>query len=298
MLSILIATKDRADRIISCVQSILQNTYDDFEIIIVDQSNNTKTRDAIAKLKERTIKYFKNTPNGKSAALNFGIQQTKGDIIAFTDDDCIVSANWIDEIAFSFNKHPDVACVTGNTYPYKNIPLWACPPTIAAEGKIFSKPERHSHIGFGNNYAIRKSVLESIGLYREWLGPESVGSGCEDGEIMIRMLTRGHVIVHNPKMIVHHNKKLNRPALKKQILLYICGETACYGYYSLFGHTFAHNVIRENIVHSWHDLRRMAGDVIKRKVIHLNDWQYSCTKCLVRIKGYAIGLFYYMKEVI
>jgi hypothetical protein len=97
-------------------------------------------------------------------------------------------------------------------------------------------------------------------------------------------------------MVVYHNKKLNKIALKKQSLSYICGEMACYGYYSLSGYTFARRVTKNNFIDSFYDLTRMAGDIVKRKIIYIDEWKYYGMKFIIRIKGLTIGLYYFIKE--
>lgn len=298
MISVLIATKNRSADIISCVQSILNGTLIPMEIHILDQSDNNQTEKAISTISHKAVHYTKLNSHGKSNALNYGIAQTRGDILAFTDDDCIVSNTWINEIKSSFASHSDVSCVTGNTHPYGNIPLWACPPNISTKRTIFSKPLYHTAVGFGNNLAIRKSVLASIGLFKTWLGPGSISTNCEDGEIMLRILSRGYKILHNPKMIVFHNKKLNTSTLKTQNLSYVCGEMACYGYYALSGWEFATRVVTKNLADSFGGIKRIVGDVLKRKILRADDWTLLIITFITRIKGLVIGLFYYLKEVI
>jgi hypothetical protein len=229
--------------------------------------------------------------------MNSAISLASGEILAFTDDDCIVSNTWINEIKSSFVSHSGVSCITGNTHPYGNIPLWACPPNISTKNAVFSKPQYHPAIGFGNNFAIRQSVFTSIGLFKTWLGPGSVSTNCEDGEMILRILTKNRKIFHNQNMVVYHNKNLNSSSLKKQEQSYVCGEMACYGYYALSGYGFAARVVAKNLADSFGGIKRIAGDVLKRKILRADDWTLLIITFITRIKGLVIGLLYYLKEV-
>jgi GT2 family glycosyltransferase len=207
-----------------------------------------------------------------------------------------LSTNWIKEIILSFTENPEVACVTGNTFPYHNNPKWACPPTISKKYQLFSKPIYHAHIGFGNNFAIRKSALQSIGMFKEWLGPGSVGLACEDGEMIVRLLTKGYKICHNPKMIVYHNKELSKKELPKQNLSYLYGEMACYGYYAFAGYPFARKIVISNFTQSVFDIKKIAGNILRRRIIKPDSWIYPCSVLCMRVRGLVIGLWYYGTE--
>jgi glycosyltransferase involved in cell wall biosynthesis len=291
-LTVIIATKNRPDKIFFCVQKLLPTITKRCEIIIIDQSDDSQTHNAIKKLHSKCIAYFKICLKGKSAALNFGVTQARGEIIAFTDDDCVVSNNWINEIRSVFDTYPKMSCVTGNTLPYGNIPSWACPAILKTNFNIFTKPIYHAQIGFGNNMAIRKNILKSVGPFKSWLGPGSAAMACEDGEMIQRLLIHGYSILHNPCMLVYHNKRLNTSQLANQDLSYVCGEMACYGYYSLSGYTFAMDVIKNNCIDSLSDVKHIFIHNINRNTTQTDEWKYSVKKLVMRINGFMIGTFY------
>ena len=72
------------------IKSVLNQTYEDFELIIVDDSSTDNTEDIIGQFqeKDKRIKYIKHDKNkGGSAARNTGIKSSKGEYIAFLDSD-------------------------------------------------------------------------------------------------------------------------------------------------------------------------------------------------------------------
>lgn len=83
-----------------CLDSILDQTYGNFEIIVVDNHSTDSTRDIIKTFQEkrRRVKYVFEPKRGRGAARNAGIGMATGEIIVMTDVDCVVPRNWIEEI--------------------------------------------------------------------------------------------------------------------------------------------------------------------------------------------------------
>ena len=297
MISIIIPTYKRNVKILHCCASILANSKKCIEIWILDQ-NETSSPSLIAFVKSHSsfIHYVKTGMKNKSKAINQAIVQASGDIIALTDDDCIVSPTWIHHIQDSFAKYPDSSCVTGNTYPYGDIAPLACPPTINTRTKVYIKPQKHTAIGYGNNIAFKKSVFPSVGGFKIWLGPGSVGSNCEDGEMILRLLARGYKILHNEQMIVYHNKNLKKTNYNKQQCSYMCGEMACYTYYGLLGWKFARRVIQKNSIDSYQDIKQTIHTMVNKKTIKGEYWINTGQRVFFRFRGMLIGIYYYCNE--
>ena len=86
--SVIIPTHNRADLLPRAVSSVLCQTYDDYEIIIVDDCSTDHTRETVASWNEERIRYIRHTENRRqSCALNTGIQKARGKYVAFLDDD-------------------------------------------------------------------------------------------------------------------------------------------------------------------------------------------------------------------
>ena len=88
--SIILPTYNRAYIIEKGINSLLNQTYQDFEIIIVDDGSTDNTEEIIKKLqeKDKRIKYIKlKTNKGAATARNIGIKAARGEYIAFQDSD-------------------------------------------------------------------------------------------------------------------------------------------------------------------------------------------------------------------
>lgn len=88
MISVVMPTYNRAKTIERAINSILEQTYQDFEIIIVDDNSNDNTEEIVKSIKDSRIRYIKNTVNkGANESRNIGVSEALGEIIAFQDSD-------------------------------------------------------------------------------------------------------------------------------------------------------------------------------------------------------------------
>ena len=81
-----------------CIHSVLEQSYKDFEFIIVDNNSNDATKQIIDSFGDRRIRYVFERKKGRGSARNAGIRNAQGSIIAMTDADCTVPKNWLEEL--------------------------------------------------------------------------------------------------------------------------------------------------------------------------------------------------------
>ena len=304
--TVLICTLNRHDKLIDCLRSIKRNTYKPYEVVIVDQSDELSEdlNQWIRKNKKiQTIRLYQIAKKNLSYAWNVGIRKARGNIIVFTDDDCIVDKHWLSQAFLTF-KNKSISAVFGKTLPYKKskppIKDISCLCTFIKRKELtISSPCYHSDwIGYGNNMAIRKSIFNKIGLFKEWLGQGSIGVHGNDAEMIYRILYNGLSIRYNPKMVVKHNRWLTVEAHRRQNLFYDCGEMAAYGYYALVGERVARDVIIKNIKQyiqnfyyvSKHDLLRFKLlDYLK--FLYLIPWEI-----MYRLWGLVVALIFKLLE--
>ena len=90
---------------VDTVASILANTHPNFELVVVDQSKDNETLEALKPFgADPRLRYVKITTVGKGNALNAGLKETKGSVIAITDDDCTVPPKWLENLP-QFSSH-------------------------------------------------------------------------------------------------------------------------------------------------------------------------------------------------
>jgi len=239
MISVIIATRGRGVQLYRCIRSILKNDFADFEILILEQK--TAPSSGLDRIYHKNTKVITISLNnvGKSIALNEGIIRAKGDICAFTDDDCIVSDDWLSRIDNYFARHKNIAGVFGNTYPYqpnKHKSL-SCPSVMELNSyAITDNPYIvvNEKLGMGNNMSIKKSVLINVGPFKKWLGPKGlIGGGGDEGELAYRILKLGYKLAHDPSIRVHHDRWQTYPQYQIQQSQYSVGALAYTSYHFL-----------------------------------------------------------------
>lgn len=301
-ISVVIPTKNRPEKIGSCINSIVKNTINSNEILIIDQSHTSQTQFIIKRFADPKVRYFHFPKGGKASALNYGISRAKGNIICFTDDDCLVDKNWLKNILLSFEKNPSCKGVFGRVLPYQSSKRrkngLLCPCTFnKTKQKLIVHPTYHAEaVGYGNNMAYQREIFNQIGFFKTWLGPNSIGSNAEDAEFALRTLLLGYQILYSPNVIVWHNKWLSKHQMNQQRLSYIRGENAVYGYYALKGYSFAKKIILKNIKQSYYDFKRQVGTILKyrrisKEIIITLFYIYLCA--IEKGKGLTVAFFFF-----
>jgi len=118
--SVIIPTYNRAELLPRAIKSVLEQTYQDFEIIVVDDGSTDNTEEVIKEFQEqdKRIKYIKHDKNkGGSAARNTGIKAAKGKYVAFLDSDDEWLQNKLEcEVKILNNNKNCIICSTGYTF--------------------------------------------------------------------------------------------------------------------------------------------------------------------------------------
>lgn len=208
LVSAVICTRNRPDLIGQAVKSVLANDYVAFELLVVDQSDDNKSAQVVKGLQaERAnLRYFHSSTPGLSRAYNTAIRETRGAIIAFTDDDCVVPTDWITSIAAAFDADPEADMLYGQVN--------RAPSLIGVVGEVpelpFDKPERLSFrdgfriYGMGANFAARRSIFESVGGFDEALGGGGPLKSSQDSDFQYRLYRAGATVLLSPSVKVDH----------------------------------------------------------------------------------------------
>ena len=296
MISVVVATKNRPEHIVSCVTSIMKSTYPQYEVIVIDQTVYPNLTLKKLSAENKKIKYITTERGGKALALNRGIHKARGSFFAFTDDDCVVDKNWLEEIQRFLVSHPNAMGVFGNTRPFKrpSQPDMVCPATFDANRVTsFRSPNvlHYAHIGQGNNMAFRASVFKKIGLFEGWLGPGSIGLvGGEDSEFIFRALARRATLMTDPKMIVYHNRWITKRQERILQGYYTYGLTTAFGYYmptSLHKTALSLSIrrLRERCAPEWTQMKFHAAWFLK-------NISYILYEICASVAGFAVGIVF------
>ena len=171
--SVVVCSYNGAQRIKSCLTALLDLNYPDYEILVVDDGSTDKTSEVVCEYE--AVRLIQTEHSGLSAARNRGACEARGEIIAYTDDDCQPDSEWLHWLAHAFTRGGWDACGGPNLAP--------CPASGLAEADdmidevvVASAPGAPSHVLVsdneaehlpGCNLAVRKSAWQAVGGFRE-----------------------------------------------------------------------------------------------------------------------------------
>jgi glycosyltransferase involved in cell wall biosynthesis len=104
-ISIVVPTYNRAHLIVDTINSLLQQDYPDYEVLVVDDGSTDNTQEIVTSIQNKRLKYFKKENAERAAARNYGAQRAKGDYVNFFDSDDIAHPNHLTEAARVISKH-------------------------------------------------------------------------------------------------------------------------------------------------------------------------------------------------
>ena len=234
--SVVVCTRDRTESLARCLASLRDLAYDAVEIIVVDNApTSPHTAELVASLSgelraPRTLRYVREDRPGLDWARNRGIAEAAHELIAFTDDDVQVDANWLMSVARAF-ADPSVMLVTGLVAPSEldTDAQVEFEDSYGGMGKGLL-PDRWQldtlddvallgahHIGVGANMAFRAELLRRIGGFDTALDVGTPSHGAGDIEMFHRVLMSGAVAHYEPSALVWHSHRRDRTALARQL---------------------------------------------------------------------------------
>jgi glycosyltransferase involved in cell wall biosynthesis len=207
LISAVVCTRNRTESLLNAVESILACDHPNFELIVVDQSTDSSTGEALAnRWKDDRLRYIRTSTVGASRARNIGLRAANGSICCFTDDDCTVYPHWLSEFEKVFEQNPSVVIafcgVDAGSYDTSAgfIPYYERQQDLlVASVKLKNKAR-----GIGAGMAARKREAEALGGYDEMLGPGARFPACEDGDLAVRALLTGHQVYESARTCVTH----------------------------------------------------------------------------------------------
>jgi glycosyltransferase involved in cell wall biosynthesis len=207
-ISVVIVTHNRQKDVMELIKSLLDQTLKPFEIIIIDDGSNPPLNVDCENEMLKIIRFDKEI--GLSSARNYGVKISRGDYIAFIDDDAIADVNWLKEIQRGIRTGTEVL---GG--PLK--PLFKASPPEWWNEKDFG-----GYAGVGNwgriwgcNMIISKIIFEKVGLFRAEIGRQKgkLLSG-EDDDLLRRAINKGYSVLFLPRAIVYHKVSPQRMTLR------------------------------------------------------------------------------------
>ena len=203
--SVVLSTRNRAGHVPDCVRSIL--ACDPLELILVDQSDDTATEEAVKELRDPRLRYVRSELRGVTNGRNLGLELSKGDIIALTDDDCRVPIDWTAQIVKLFANDPEAMLICGRVQvpeEYRGQGGYGAEfePQVREWKGRFPPPDRDW--GITANFALRREVYQKVGPFDPILG---VGAPLRSGgepDFIFRVIRAGMKVVNAREVEVIH----------------------------------------------------------------------------------------------
>jgi glycosyltransferase involved in cell wall biosynthesis len=215
-ISIVVPVKNSAETIEELLKSLLRLDYnwERLEILIVDGRSTDGTREIVERY---PVRLLEEEGRGLNAARNTGVRHSKGEIIAFTDGDCIVPPDWVRGIAENF-RDPSVAFVGGLVEGYHKdnfLSVYMDETFFHAVPNFSTRSEttdlRILRFPAGCNMAFRRHALEKINLF-----DERIYYGFDDLEPVEELGFKGFRIILDPRVLVWHKHRTTLFGLIKQ----------------------------------------------------------------------------------
>jgi len=222
-ISVILCTFNRCRSLAKALESVVAQSLPpsfEWEVLVVDNNSKDQTREVVKDFCLRypgRIRYLFEPQPGKSFALNSGIHQARGAILAFVDDDVTVDSTWLRNLTAELSSG-EWAGAGGPILPEQavSLPRWLPveEPRILRALALFNlgaDPGPIAESPLGTNMAFRKDAFERYGLFRTDLGPRPGGEiRGEDTEFGSRILAVGARIRYEPSAVVYHAMPQNR----------------------------------------------------------------------------------------
>jgi GT2 family glycosyltransferase len=241
--TVVICTRDRPASLAACLRSVLALSYPRFDVVVVDNAPRTDGGARVVReLADSRVRHVVEAVPGLSRARNRGVREASGAIVAFTDDDAVVDADWLSALAAGFTRAPGVECVTGvvvsaeldtdTHFLFDGSMSWG--RNFGARvydmhgnpGEWSLFPYTAGRLGTGANLALSRTALRDVGAFDEALGAGSPTRGGEDLDYLLRVMAAGLRLAYEPRALVWHVHGHGEENLGGQLFAYGSGLTA------------------------------------------------------------------------
>ncbi|MHC1699700.1 MAG: glycosyltransferase family 2 protein [Humidesulfovibrio sp.] len=214
-ISVIIPTYKRPQSLVQTLESLREQEFKDFEVVVVDNAASPETQaaaDDFAKRSPYPVRCLPHPHGGSSGARNHGVRNARSELLVFTDDDVSPAPAWLAAYRQRFLEQPGMLVSGGRV-----VPLWESPPppwlldyisgnwyfgpyALMDQGReFFTGPDVWF---FSCNMAIRSQVFSWTGFHPEMYGGKTVGDG-ESG-LFADIVKAGGCIGYAPEALVRH----------------------------------------------------------------------------------------------
>ena len=232
--SVIVITRNHSGYLAEVLAALSRQDHPDFEVVVVDSSSGEEKEKSALIVEQFRAKYVPEPRLGQSLARNSGLPHCTGEIIAFTDDDCLPEKNWLSLLVENYSS-PEIWGCSARIVPHRKESAADLFEEVAGQdlgadrrvfkpgevrfslglilenvGKVFAKHMKGKGlapwcVGHGSGMSFRKLALDQLGGFDNRLGAGAPLRSGEDIDINYRVLRSGHCIVYEPRAVVRHN---------------------------------------------------------------------------------------------
>ena len=204
--SLVIPTHNRRESLRRCLETAVTQDYAEYEVLVVDDGSSDGTEEMASEF--AGVRYLRQVRNqGPASARNRGIRESTGDVVAFTDDDCLLPRDFVRRLADGYADYAGVGGVGG----YQEAAEQVLASNLLARLEAY---HIHAELGAGdapsvggkecpasatNSMSYRRELLLALGGFDETF-PYAAG---EDTDLKWRAVDRGHRLLYVPVKVTH-----------------------------------------------------------------------------------------------
>lgn len=203
-ISVVIPAYNAERTILETIKSVQQQTFSDFEIIIINDGSTDSTLELIQSIKDERLKVFSYENGGLPMARNRGISLAKGEFIAFIDADDLWTPDKLELQLAALKQHPEAGLAYSWTYFMDEQGTTLSPSVpIFFNGNVQTNLLKNNFIASGSNPLIRRQAIESTD------GFDSTLKSCEDWEYWLRLSANWDFVVVPKHQIFYRQSSIS-----------------------------------------------------------------------------------------
>ncbi len=203
--SVVIPARNAAHTLPDCLEALVRQVRPADEVVLVDNGSTDATGDVARRFRERLpgLRVVYEPRPGEAVARNRGVAEAKGDVLAFTDADCVPHEDWLARALEAVERDPPCHAVAGEVTGYRPVRLvekylTVCAFPASADGRVVCGLNFPPPTFYTANLCVRREAFERVGPFDEGL------RGGVDVALCWRLVRAGFRIRYEPRAVVAH----------------------------------------------------------------------------------------------
>jgi glycosyltransferase involved in cell wall biosynthesis len=212
--SIIVAVRNEEQHLQECIESLLAQSFQDFELLIIDGMSDDKTPEIIASFTKRypqKIRSFTNPARKVAQGRNIGFANATGKYIGFIDGHSYADKQWLATLVDSLKQAAAQVGAVGSVHynadnkPFSTATTLVLSSSIGGGGTSYKPGKKLRAVATSYACLYKKEVLDAIKQNKNYYNPYFVKG--QDAEMNLRIRKKGYIILQHPKAITYYYKR-------------------------------------------------------------------------------------------